>query len=135
MEIIFSHSQPAVHDVITLYLSVGWGSINDYDTDTWQKTLNETTGIITAYADGSLVGLARILSDNAHDSYLTDIVVHPAFQNKGIGRQIMNHVIHSYGHTNIYIAGLDQKHNKTFFEKCGLKIRSHMFVASRKANS
>jgi ribosomal protein S18 acetylase RimI-like enzyme len=40
-----------------------------------------------------LVGAGRALADGADCSYLCDIAVHPAYQGKGLGKQIVQHLM------------------------------------------
>ncbi|MDJ1182907.1 GNAT family N-acetyltransferase [Roseofilum casamattae] len=40
-----------------------------------------------------LVGFARATSDHAFNATLWDVVVHPAFQGKGLGKALMKHTI------------------------------------------
>jgi len=45
--------------------------------------------ILTARADGKLVGVARALTDFAYCTYLSDLAVDEAFQRRGIGRKLV----------------------------------------------
>lgn len=45
--------------------------------------------IMTARADGLLVGVARSLTDFAYCTYLSDLAVRLSFQRQGIGRELI----------------------------------------------
>jgi len=45
--------------------------------------------LITARAEGQLVGLLRGISDNCYRSFITDLAVSQGYQRKGIGRQLL----------------------------------------------
>jgi GNAT superfamily N-acetyltransferase len=45
--------------------------------------------IVTARADGRLVGLSRAVTDFAYCVYLSDLAVDEAFQRQGIGRELI----------------------------------------------
>jgi GNAT superfamily N-acetyltransferase len=45
--------------------------------------------IVTARANGLLVGVARSLTDFAYCTYLSDLAVRKAFQKQGIGRELI----------------------------------------------
>ena len=130
---IIDDQKPSTQAAIELYLSVGWGTPENYDTPLWQAALDGTTRVICAYYEARLIGMARLMSDNNHDSHLTDIVVHPTFQKSGVGQAIIRRIIDLYGHTSIYIDGLNKNNNQAFFERCGFIVRTNMFVASRPA--
>ncbi|MDE5069028.1 MAG: GNAT family N-acetyltransferase, partial [Trichodesmium sp. St4_bin8_1] len=40
-----------------------------------------------------LIGFARATSDHAFNATLWDVVVHPDFQSKGLGKALMNYII------------------------------------------
>lgn len=124
-----SNRIPSPFDAIELYVAVGWGEQAKYDVAMWQNVLNATPILITAYAEDKLVGMLRALSDGFHETHLSDIVVHPDYQRRGIGKQMMQKFITMQSHTGIYIDGLSQ--NRAFFEACGFTVKEHMFVASR----
>ena len=42
-----------------------------------------------AFADGVIVGSARVLSDGCSDAYIQDVVVDPAYRGQGIGRGLI----------------------------------------------
>lgn len=54
-----------------------------------QKMLEHADLLITARADGRLVGLARAMTDFAYCCYLADLAVARDFQRLGIGRRLI----------------------------------------------
>lgn len=55
----------------------------------------------TARKDGKLIGFIDILSDGIADSYLQDLVIHPDFQRKGIGSELVKTAIRFLQKNNI----------------------------------
>ena len=45
--------------------------------------------VCSAYADGRIIGFGRALSDGEYQSAIYDVVVLPEFQNRGVGKSIM----------------------------------------------
>jgi GNAT superfamily N-acetyltransferase len=45
--------------------------------------------VLTAWDGERLVGIARGLSDGCFDGYLADLAVHPDYQNRGVGRRLL----------------------------------------------
>lgn len=48
--------------------------------------------VISAWHEGKLVGVCRALTDFSYCCYLSDLAVDKAFQNRGIGRQLIANV-------------------------------------------
>ena len=120
--------KPAAKDAVGLYLSVGWGKIENYSLDAWNVALENNNFLVTAYDGSVLVGLARVLSDNVNDTYITDVVVHPRYQKSGIGRNLVEQVLKSYSHTAVYVCGLSSAED--FIIKCGLKKKAQLSALS-----
>ena len=45
--------------------------------------------VCSAYVDQKIIGFGRAISDGEYQSAIYDVVVLPAFQNRGVGRSIM----------------------------------------------
>lgn len=59
------------------------------DRERMAAMLRNAAVIVTARADGLLVGVARAVSDFAYCTYLSDLAVDAAHQGKGIGRELI----------------------------------------------
>ena len=60
----------------------------DYDVDKTQAALSRTLNI-TAYDEKELVGCLRILSDGYYFGTITELLVLPKYQKKGIGSRLL----------------------------------------------
>jgi predicted N-acetyltransferase YhbS len=60
-----------------------------HDEDRIRAMLQNADIIITARADGRLVGVSRAISDRVYCTYLSDLAVDQAFQRRGIGRELI----------------------------------------------
>jgi GNAT superfamily N-acetyltransferase len=59
------------------------------DPDRIAKMLAHADLIVTARVDGTLVGVARSVSDFVYCTYLSDLAVDQAFQHQGIGKELI----------------------------------------------
>jgi GNAT superfamily N-acetyltransferase len=59
------------------------------DPDRIASMLANADLIVTARADGKLVGVARSVSDVVYCTYLSDLAVDQAFQHQGIGKELI----------------------------------------------
>lgn len=84
-----------VYELEELCDSVGWARRPIRKV---KKALDNSYLIVSAYeVKGSkpfLIGFGRATSDHAFNATLWDIVIHPRFQNKGLGKTFMNYMIH-----------------------------------------
>lgn len=73
------------------------------------------------YSDKTLIGVGRALADGMDCSYICDVSIHPDYQGKGIGKDIINKLIElSKGHNKIIlysIPGKEQFYSKLGFDK------------------
>jgi predicted N-acetyltransferase YhbS len=60
-----------------------------HDLDAIRSMLHHADLILTARAEGRLVGVSRALTDFAFCTYLSDLAVDEAFQRQNIGRELV----------------------------------------------
>jgi len=96
----------------------------DRSEGTYQEILSRRYTYYTVRnPDGCLVAYMSILSDGIVDAFLLDLVVHPQYQKKGIGKQIVKRAI-----TDIKAAGIRciqvtfNNSLEAFYAKCGFHI-------------
>lgn len=75
-------------EVIALYRANQWCSADK--PGQLLAALRNSHGLVTARLDGRLVGLGNAISDGHLVVYYPHLLVHPAFQGQGIGRQMMD---------------------------------------------
>lgn len=82
-------------DLKQLYSSVGWIAYTN-NLEVLDQAVNNSLVVITAWDNEKLVGLIRVVGDNYTIIYIQDILVHPDYQNKQIGTQLMNQMLQKY---------------------------------------
>ncbi|MFD1619752.1 GNAT family N-acetyltransferase [Thalassotalea marina] len=80
---------PTVLEYKQLRALVGW---TDVDSNMVNIALKNSLFHVTARYDATLIGMARVIGDGAMFFYVQDLVVHPDFQNLGIGHKLMEHI-------------------------------------------
>ena len=58
-----------------------------------EQMLQLASFVVCAVWEDTTVGVARVLTDYVTDAYLTDVIIHPDFQGKGIGKQMIDRVL------------------------------------------
>ncbi|WP_243664639.1 GNAT family N-acetyltransferase [Rhodothermus marinus] len=72
----------------------------------WQMFENSSL-VLTAWHDGRLVGIARVLTDGVLYSYLCDLAVEPDVQGLGIGRRLIEAVLERCRGTELVLRDSD----------------------------
>jgi len=110
----------SVKDYCTLRKSVGFYDIPESQV---QCALEKSDFIISAVIDKLTVGMARLISDGTQ-ILIMDVVVHPDYQGKGIGRGLMEQIrdyIESTEYDRMLVNLLTDDSKIGFYEKLGYK--------------
>jgi len=88
--------------------------------------------VVTARADGRLVGISRAVTDFAYCTYLSDLAVDEAYQRQGIGRELIRrtHEAAGLGTTLILLAAPKAR---TYYPHIGMRPHDSCWVIARSA--
>lgn len=116
------------NDLYQLFLAVGWAK-EDKTTQAMLDNFNigfiNSTFVFSAWVDEHLVGCVRVLSDKHFRSIIYDLAVLPKFQNKGIGKELVQRCINACGSSE-WLVQTDKV--KGFYEKVGFKENADYFL-------
>lgn len=114
-EKIFTQQQ-----VQELFLSVGWVS-GQYPERLYKALMNSST-VITAWDNGRIAGLVRVIDDTELVAYIHYVLVHPDYQGRKIAGTMLNKVKEKYKDF-LYIEVMPEKSkNAAFYQKFGFEI-------------
>lgn len=112
-------------EMLHLYASVGWEGYTG-NVDKLIRGLVNSHLVITARDDaGTLLGLARTISDDEHICYVQDVVVNPAYQRQGVGRALVEDLMPRYSHCRFFLLSTDHasspegRRNHAFYRSLG----------------
>ena len=106
-----------------LRMAVGWYELTQRQA---REGLAHTTFVACARVNGVCVAMGRILFDYGYTAYLGDVAVLPAWQGRGIGRQIVEQLCQRVldaaqpGETIMFFLGA-AKGKEPFYEKLGFE--------------
>ncbi len=111
-----------------LFLSNRWDSGN-YP-EKLQKALKNSHHVVSAWDGDRLVGIMNALSDGVMNVFFLYIVIHPDYQKKGVGKKMVELMLHKY---NSYARKMILAYDEAldFFQKCGFEVGENimpMFV-------
>lgn len=108
-------------EILNLYSSVNW---NAYTTDlaSLKKGFANSLLVLGAYEDDLLVGLIRVVGDASTIIFIQDLLVHPHYQHKNIGKSLVDEVLNRYKDVR-QIELITDKEEKSisFYKKLGFK--------------
>ena len=99
-----------------------------YDEERTQDALSKTLNI-TAYDGSKLVGCLRILSDGYYFGTITELLVLPEYQNKGIGSRLLQ-LAKENTPTMLYFGS--QPGMEGFYEKNGCRKGMQSYTIEKK---
>jgi GNAT superfamily N-acetyltransferase len=104
--------------VLELYRALDWSAAKR--PSRLLRALARSDSVVTAWADGSLVGLGNAISDGALVVYYPHLLVLPGYQRQGIGRDIMKRLMSRYRgfHQHILVA---ESEAAGFYRDCGFR--------------
>ena len=119
----------SLKDYKMLIESAGWKILSDKQ---HQNALDNSMFLSAAICDNKVVGFARIVGDNSTHGLLCDVVVHPDYQRKGIGKNLTNSLKEKVYNMlddkeQFLIELLPAAGKKDFYLACGFKYKpEHM---------
>ncbi|MEB7517653.1 GNAT family N-acetyltransferase [Enterococcus hirae] len=104
--------------LFALSTAVGWSA---YTKDIQQLALGiqQSLEVITVWHEQQLIGLIRSVGDGETILYIQDLLVHPAYQNKGIGTQLIEKMVQAYPKVRQKVLLTEnEQRTRRFYEKC-----------------
>jgi GNAT superfamily N-acetyltransferase len=108
----------AVHE---LYDAVGWTTYTARP-DTLRAALRGSSFVAAATRGEQLIGLVRVVSDDASVCYVQDVLVRPDAHRRGVGRALLDAVAQRYAHVRQHVLLTDDEAGqRAFYESLGYR--------------
>ena len=117
------HRQPTRSEYKTLRDLAGWPDTDDFATET---ALSNSLFAVVARQENSVVGFGRVIGDGGLYFYIQDLIVHPDFQNRGLGDSLMSELmgyIMTHAKSGAFIGLMSARGLQKFYERFGFKAR------------
>jgi GNAT superfamily N-acetyltransferase len=123
-DIKFKNELPAIEKYFPLFLSTGWNDEYNLTSAQLNDVIQKSYFAVCAYDGDELIGFGRIVSDGILYAMVYEMIVNPAYQGKGIGKEILNRLIQKCKNENIRdIQLFCAKGKRGFYESCGFAAR------------
>ncbi|HDY72519.1 MAG TPA: N-acetyltransferase [Nitrospirae bacterium] len=120
---IIEKRNPSTSEYLYLRNKVGWG---DKEKEVTEKALNSSLYSVVAIESDQVIGMGRIIGDGGLYYYIQDLIVHPDYQNKGIGKRLMKELmnyIDEHAASGSFIGLMSATGYYRFYESFGFKAR------------
>ena len=107
----------------SLRQTTGWGFIEN---DVVEKALEKDLFSVCVLDNDKPVGMGRVIGDGAIYFYIQDVIVDPGYQNKGIGKLIMESIedyLAKNSNNNSFIGLMAAEGVTQFYEQFGYQKR------------
>ncbi len=102
-----------------LRASVGW----EPRTENWPRAFDAYACTVAAYDAERLVGWVSLLSDSVHHAFFADVLVHPEYHRRGIGRDLVRRAVDTLAACGVSLFHVDcAEENTAFYQACGFRI-------------
>ena len=113
------NARPPKAQIDALCIAVGWSAFDDH----YPAVLDQYSVTTSAWIGGRLIAWTSVVSDNLRHAFLLDVMVHPEFQRRGIGRQCVLRAIDEMAVRGVTAFHVDCATDRAgFYEKCGFTM-------------
>jgi ribosomal protein S18 acetylase RimI-like enzyme len=118
-----------LEQLAALFTSAGWGE-RAADPARLRQQVVGAMFVVSAWESDALVGFARAISDGATNAYISTVAVLPAYQGKGVGRELIRRL--TSGREGIVFVLHASPEVKGFYLRCGFQHADDMLRIPRK---
>jgi GNAT superfamily N-acetyltransferase len=112
----------SIEQILPLYQANVWSSASK--PEALHKALTGSHSLVSAWDGDRLVGLGNAISDGHLVVYYPHLLVHPEYQGRGIGTQLMRMLKARYEGFHQHILVADGRAIE-FYKKCGFERAGH----------
>lgn len=128
---IYRENELSYKEYVSLRSSVDWMNFSE---EQQKKSIQNSLYTVTAVEQEQTIGMGRLIGDGLY-YLIVDVVVHPQFQGKGIGSQIIDMLL-QYVDKETPVGGrssvqlIAEKSKEDFYIKKGFKLIPHEYCGS-----
>ncbi|WP_440480402.1 GNAT family N-acetyltransferase [Rossellomorea aquimaris] len=117
LEITEEYCSGDLEEMKAVYQSVGWMK---HSAEVIKQVFESSNVIVIVKLEERVVGFGRALSDGVFNAAIYDIVVHREFQQQGIAKKILAHLLDRLERVSC-VHLISTSGNEAFYKKCGFR--------------
>jgi ribosomal protein S18 acetylase RimI-like enzyme len=122
--IIFRETLPDIKDYWDLFQTTGWNEEYNFSIQDLTKAIQKSWYSTSLYDSNKLIGFGRVIADGVHHALIVDLIIHPDYQNMGLGSRLLDRLICRCKDNKIRDIQLFAAKDKyEFYEKFGFEKR------------
>jgi GNAT superfamily N-acetyltransferase len=122
--ITYQSTLPDKHQYVRLFATTGWNASYQMNADRLLTAIRQSWYYVCAYDGDTLIGFGRLISDGIMHALIVDLIVAPAYQGRGIGREILRRLVERCDAHGIHDVQLFCARGKqSFYEKMQFEAR------------
>lgn len=119
-----------IEDILYLYNDVGWSSYTK-DMESLIKAIKNSLKVVSVWDKDLLVGLIRVVGDGYSIIYIQDILILQKYQNRGIGKRLIEIILDKYKNVRQKVLLTDKEEkNILFYKKVGFSMAEEFCCVS-----
>ncbi|WP_300259008.1 GNAT family N-acetyltransferase [Clostridium sp.] len=119
-----------IEDILYLYNDVGWSSYTK-DIESLIKAIKNSLKVVSVWDKDLLVGLIRVVGDGHSIIYIQDILILQKYQNRGIGKRLIEIILDKYKNVRQKVLLTDKEEkNILFYKKVGFSMAEEFCCVS-----
>lgn len=93
MNVHFEESNPPPAHYARLFATTGWNAEYGFTDVELSQAIAQSWFAVSVWAGPELVGYGRVIADGIHHALIADLIVHPDWQGRGIGRAVLERLV------------------------------------------
>ena len=90
---IFKELLPDIEDYWDLFQTTGWNSRYNFTQQDLEKAIVNSWYSNSIYDSNKLIGFGRVIADGVHHAFIVDLIIHPDYQNQGLGTKLLDRLV------------------------------------------
>ena len=118
---IREYSEYNENEIAALYASAGWTAYTE-DLPALREGFENSLLVLAAYERDELLGIIRVVGDNATIIFIQDILVFPVHRRKGVGTALIGAILERFSHVRqIELTADNTPESIAFYRSAGFR--------------